>query len=57
MLEGVLGTNDPDQICALLASFGVSCGSCQSDGESYCMPVRMEDVAANELDDTLECAP
>ncbi len=57
LMKGLTGTDDPDTICALLSSFGASCGSCRSDGEPYCLPLRVEDITGDELDEPLECGP
>ena len=55
LLGELVGTEDPDEICTLLTGFGVTCGACASDGESYCIEILADQLTANEMDSTLEC--
>ena len=41
-----LGTDDPDEVCALMAGFGVSCELCEDDGEFYCVPSQVDQIVA-----------
>ena len=47
-LESIVG-DDPSSMCELLASFGVSCEGCQSDGQPYCFFVHVEDITGSPL--------
>lgn len=49
----LLGTKDPDEICGVVAGFGVSCEVCSSDGQPYCLAVYVRDITANELGATI----
>jgi len=49
-MADLLGTNDPEEICALLAGFGVECQPCSTDGEPLCMTVELEDLVGVEQD-------
>lgn len=46
----LVGSEDPDDICALLVGFGVECMECASDGAPYCVAVLVEDLTAVEGD-------
>ncbi len=52
-LESSIGTSDPDEVCSLLAGFGVTCGACASDGASYCVDLALEDIEAERQDFSL----
>jgi hypothetical protein len=53
-LEGLLGTSDPRDLCSFLEAFGAACQACTSDGESYCVPIEIEDVYATRVSGTVE---
>jgi hypothetical protein len=48
-LSELIGTSDPDEICALLAGFGVDCSAC-ADGRELCMPFWITGIDAEPLD-------
>ncbi len=51
-----LGTSDPDELCAMLAGFSVTCEACTSDGEPYCVGIKADQITAEQADGvTLEC--
>lgn len=45
LLEDLLGISEPDEVCATLTGFGVTCGPC-SDGENYCVDVLVDQLNA-----------
>lgn len=47
-LESIVG-QDPDSMCELFSSFGVSCEGCPSDGQPYCFFVHVEDITGSPL--------
>jgi len=49
LVGSLLGTKDPDAICATVAGFGVTCTECASDGQPYCLDVLVEDITATAL--------
>ncbi len=49
LVGDLLGTTDPDEICGVVAGFGVSCQACSSDGAAYCLEVYVRDITATEL--------
>jgi hypothetical protein len=51
----LLGVEDPDTICTLMAGFGTACAACPSDGEPYCIPVEVDGVAATETGSPMVC--
>jgi hypothetical protein len=55
LLGELVGTTDADEICTLLTGFGVTCDSCASDGEAYCVEILADQMTATGLDDSLEC--
>lgn len=56
LLADVLGTADAIELCGLLASFGVTCMTCVSDGWDVCIPVYSEETfAVLEADTTVDC--
>lgn len=46
LLGDLLGITDPDEVCATLTGFGVTCGAC-SDGENYCVDVLVDQLNAS----------
>ena len=48
LLGELVDSTDPDEICGLLMGFGVSCGECSSDGEAYCINLKVTRLVANE---------
>lgn len=53
LLGDVIGSTDPDYICQLVAGFGVTCGPCSSDGESYCINVLADQITAQATGSSL----
>ena len=47
------GVESADDVCGLVAGFGVSCGACSSDGEAYCVTLEVNRLVANETGETL----
>lgn len=45
----LLGTEDPDEICGVVAGFGVSCETCSSDSQPYCLAIYVRDITASSL--------
>lgn len=43
ILEPLMGTDDPDEICGLMAGFDAACGACD-DGNETCIDWRVEDM-------------
>jgi hypothetical protein len=41
---------DPEEICELLASFGAGCVPCTSDGEPYCMRLRIDQIPGRQVE-------
>ena len=62
-LSDALGTDDPDTICSLLTTFGITCLPCFSDAEPYCMSLRIEEFPMVPVDTSIavigegECHP
>ncbi len=48
------GVESADDVCGLVAGFGVSCSECSSDGEAYCVTLEVNRLVANETGVTLE---
>jgi hypothetical protein len=42
------GVESADDVCGLVAGFGVSCGECSSDGAAYCVTLEVNRLVANE---------
>ena len=42
------GVESADDVCGLVAGFGVSCGECSSDGAAYCVSLEVNRITANE---------
>jgi hypothetical protein len=42
------GVESADDVCGLVAGFGVSCSECSSDGEAYCVSLEVNRLVANE---------
>lgn len=40
----------PGAFCAVAASFGETCEPCPEDGASYCLPLRVDELTATEVD-------
>jgi hypothetical protein len=51
----LLGEEDPDAICTLLTTFGVTCGPCSLDGEPYCAEVEVDSITAATTGVSLSC--
>ena len=47
------GVESADDVCGLVAGFGVSCSACTSDGEAYCVNLEVNRLVANETGETL----
>ena len=45
---------DADQLCETVEILGSPCEPC-GDGESYCFPVRVENLSGVRIDDALDC--
>ena len=62
-LSDVVGTDDPDAICSLLTTFGITCLPCFSDAEPYCMSLRIGEFPMVPVDSSIavigedECHP
>ena len=54
LIGDLLGTTDPDDICGLLVFVGAECADCAGDGAPYCLSVRVEDLDAPEIADSLD---
>jgi len=50
---GLLQEEDPDAVCDLIGTFGVSCEACSSDGANYCLAIYVDQITANLDDQTL----
>lgn len=46
--EAGLEVETADDVCGLVAGFGVTCSSCDSDGEAYCITLEVNRLVANE---------
>lgn len=58
LLEDLTGSTDPQVACDTLAGFGVTCGSCSSDGEPFCVTIIAEDIeATTDASSGVECVP
>jgi len=55
LVGDLLGSSDPDQVCALLIGFGVACEPCASDGQNYCVSVLVDQIDAGTINTTLQC--
>lgn len=55
LLEDLLGVSDPDEICGLLVTFGVTCEACSSDGQPYCAEVLADQITAVNDANPIEC--
>jgi hypothetical protein len=55
LLGDLLGVTDPDEVCALMVGFGVTCGACDSDGAAYCIEVLADQITATAQGSALEC--
>ena len=55
LLGDLLDVTDPDEICGLLVTFGVTCGACGSDGEPYCADILADQIEASNAAITLSC--
>jgi len=47
------GVESADDVCGLVAGFGVSCSECSSDGAEYCVTLEVNRLVANETGATL----
>jgi hypothetical protein len=50
LMEGIESAED---VCGLVAGFGVSCSECSSDGEAYCVNLEVNRMVANETGEAL----
>jgi len=50
---GLHEEEDPDAVCDLIGTFGVSCEACASDGAAYCLAIYVDQITANYDDQTL----
>lgn len=55
LLGDLLGVTDPDEVCGLLIGFGVTCGTCSSDGAAYCADVLADQITATAQGAALVC--
>jgi hypothetical protein len=56
LLAELVGSDDPDQACTLLSSFGVTCEACSSDGAPYCASILADQIVAqSDSSSTVEC--
>lgn len=55
LVGDLLGVTDPDEICGLLVTFGVTCDTCSSDGEPYCADILVDQIVASNAAITLSC--
>ena len=53
LLGDLLGITDPDEVCATLTGFGVTCGPC-TDGENYCVDVLVDQLNAEGAEGALQ---
>ena len=51
----LLGEEDPDEICTLLTTFGVTCNPCSTDGAPYCAAIEVDQIAASTTGVALSC--
>ncbi len=54
LLGDLLGITDPDEVCATLTGFGVTCEACASDGAEYCVEVYVDQLNASATDGALQ---
>ena len=47
------GIESPEDVCGLVAGFGVSCSPCTSDSEPFCVTLEVDRLTANETGETL----
>ncbi|MCP4808283.1 MAG: hypothetical protein GY884_23320, partial [Proteobacteria bacterium] len=52
-MADLVGGKGPETICDLVAGFGVSCITCSSDGQPYCMETEIVDVEAERENGSL----
>ena len=50
---GLLEEEDPDAVCELIFTFGVSCEPCSSDGQDFCLSIYVDQITAPADDQTL----
>lgn len=55
LVGALLGVDDPDTICTLMAGLGTTCSACPSDGAAYCIPVEVVGATGTETGATLAC--
>jgi hypothetical protein len=48
VVEAGLEVESADDVCGLVAGFGVMCTECASDGEAYCITLEVNRLVANE---------
>ena len=49
VLADLVGVSDPDEVCAIMVSFGVLCAPCAGDGESYCVRIEGASTSATPV--------
>jgi hypothetical protein len=45
LMEDLLGTTDPQEICDALVTFGAQCGACASDEEPFCVSLIIDNIS------------
>ncbi len=56
LVSELVGTDDPDEICGFLVTFGVACETCSSDGAPYCAAVEVDQINAAEIaGESIDC--
>ena len=55
LVEELLDTSDPDEICGLLVTFGVECKPCSSDSAPYCAEIEVDNITAANAGVPLAC--
>ncbi len=57
LLDALLGIDDADAGCQLLAGLSSPCQACASDGQVYCLPVEVTGASGVETGALLQCVP
>lgn len=47
-IGGTLGSEDPDEMCAVLVTLGAECQPCGSDSEPYCVKLVVDQLSASD---------
>jgi hypothetical protein len=50
-----LETDDPDAICIAFSGFGIDCGPCTTDGEPFCIDLKLAGIPGVVAPEGLEC--